>query len=54
VSFAPADFRDLATVSRTFDVVLSCDNALAHLLDEAQVVSWHTTRRAIARCRAPS
>jgi len=39
VSFAVADFRDLATVADTFDVVLSCDNALPHLLDEAEVAS---------------
>jgi glycine/sarcosine N-methyltransferase len=37
VSFAVADFRDLATVHRTFDVVLSCDNALPHLLEEAEI-----------------
>jgi glycine/sarcosine N-methyltransferase len=39
VSFAVADFRDLASVSGTFDVVLSCDNALPHLLDEAEIAS---------------
>jgi glycine/sarcosine N-methyltransferase len=39
VSFAVADFRDLASVSGTFDVVLSCDNALPHLLDEADIAS---------------
>jgi glycine/sarcosine N-methyltransferase len=39
VSFAVADFRDLATVSGEFDVVLSCDNALPHLLDEAQIAA---------------
>jgi len=39
VSFGVADFRDLATVSDTFDVVLSCDNALPHLLDEAEISS---------------
>jgi glycine/sarcosine N-methyltransferase len=37
VAFAVADFRDLSTVSGTFDVVLSCDNALPHLLDEAEI-----------------
>jgi SAM-dependent methyltransferase len=36
-AFAVADFRDLDGVDGTFDVVLSCDNALPHLLDEAQV-----------------
>jgi glycine/sarcosine N-methyltransferase len=39
LSFAVADFRDLATVTGTFDVVLSCDNALPHLLDEAEIAS---------------
>jgi glycine/sarcosine N-methyltransferase len=38
-SFAVADFRDLATVPGTFDVVISCDNALPHLLDEAEIAS---------------
>jgi SAM-dependent methyltransferase len=36
-SFALADFRDLDGVDGAFDVVLSCDNALPHLLDAAQV-----------------
>jgi glycine/sarcosine N-methyltransferase len=39
MSFAVADFRDLATVAGTFDVVIACDNALPHLLDEAHVAS---------------
>jgi glycine/sarcosine N-methyltransferase len=39
VAFAVADFRDLATVSGTFDAVLSCDNALPHLLDEAEIAA---------------
>ena len=37
VSFAAADFRDLTGVSERFDVVLSCDNALPHLLEEADI-----------------
>jgi glycine/sarcosine N-methyltransferase len=37
VSFALADFRDLATVGDAFDVVISCDNALPHLLEESEV-----------------
>ena len=37
VSFAVADFRDLTGVSGRFDVVLSCDNALPHLLEEADI-----------------
>jgi glycine/sarcosine N-methyltransferase len=39
VSFGVADFRDLATVGKTYDVVISCDNALPHLLDAAEVAS---------------
>jgi glycine/sarcosine N-methyltransferase len=39
VSFAVDDFRELATVSGTFDAVISCDNALPHLLDEAEIAS---------------
>jgi glycine/sarcosine N-methyltransferase len=39
VSFALADFRDLATVPDTFNVVVCCDNALPHLLDEAEIAS---------------
>ena len=33
----PADFRDLRAVGGEFDVVISCDNAVAHLLDRADV-----------------
>jgi glycine/sarcosine N-methyltransferase len=36
-SFSVADFRDLDGVDGPFDVVLSCDNALPHLLDEAEL-----------------
>ena len=35
MNFSVADFRDLgATISDTFDVVISCDNAIAHCLDD--------------------
>jgi SAM-dependent methyltransferase len=34
VAFGLADFRDLAQVAGDFDVVLSCDNALPHLLGD--------------------
>ena len=35
MNFGVADFRDLgATISATFDVVISCDNAIAHCLDD--------------------
>lgn len=38
LTFGVADFRLLQTqVAGHFDVVLSCDNALAHLLDEADL-----------------
>jgi glycine/sarcosine N-methyltransferase len=36
---AVADFRDLSSVGGTFDVVLSCDNALPHLLTDADVAA---------------
>ena len=39
LSFGVADFRDLSAVSKTFDVVISCDNALPHLLDEGEIAS---------------
>jgi len=34
ISFAACDFRDLKPVDGTFDVVISCDNAIAHLLTD--------------------
>lgn len=34
VSLGVADFRELGDVSGEFDVVISCDNALPHLLDD--------------------
>ena len=35
MEFSVADFRDLgARISDTFDVVISCDNAIAHCLDD--------------------
>jgi SAM-dependent methyltransferase len=37
VSFGVADFRDLAAVPGDYDVVLSADNALPHLLGDADV-----------------
>lgn len=37
VAFGVADFRDLAKVVGEFDVVISCDNAVPHLLDDADV-----------------
>ena len=37
VPFAQCDFRDLGPVEGTFDVVISCDNAIPHLLTEEDV-----------------
>jgi len=37
VAFGVADFRDLGKVVGEFDVVMSCDNALPHLLDDADI-----------------
>jgi glycine/sarcosine N-methyltransferase len=37
LSLGVADFRDLGPVAGDFDVVLSCDNAVPHLLDDADV-----------------
>jgi glycine/sarcosine N-methyltransferase len=34
VVFGVADFRDLSSVSGLFDAVISCDNAIPHLLAE--------------------
>lgn len=39
VSFSVADFRDLYGVDGPFDVVLSCDNALPHLLEPAEIAA---------------
>lgn len=39
VSFAIADFRDLSGLETGFDAVISCDNAVPHLLDLAEVES---------------
>ena len=34
IAFAVCDFRDLSPVQGTFDVVISCDNAIPHLLTD--------------------
>ena len=36
-TFAVADFRDLGLVPGTFDVVMSCDNAIPHLLTDSEI-----------------
>jgi SAM-dependent methyltransferase len=38
VAFELADFRRLDAVAGDFDVVISCDNAIPHLLDDADIV----------------
>jgi glycine/sarcosine N-methyltransferase len=45
VQFDVADFRDLGGVEGSFDVVLSCDNALPHLLEPSEVVTALTEMR---------
>ena len=37
VDFSVADFRDLSGIAGPFDVVISCDNALPHLLSDDDV-----------------
>jgi SAM-dependent methyltransferase len=37
ISLAVSDFRDLGQVRGTFDVVISCDNALPHLLTDDDI-----------------
>ena len=49
VQFGVADFRDLRDVSGWFDVVLSADNALPHLLDDADLVQALTAMRSRLR-----
>jgi glycine/sarcosine N-methyltransferase len=49
VEFGVADFRDLREVSGRFDVVLSADNALPHLLDDADLVQALTAMRSRLR-----
>jgi SAM-dependent methyltransferase len=36
-TFQIADFRDLSSIDGQFDAVISCDNAIPHLLDEGDV-----------------
>lgn len=37
VEFIHADFRDLSVIDQCFDVVVCCDNALPHLLDDDEI-----------------
>jgi len=45
VEFGVADFRDLRAIDGPFDLVLSADNALPHLLDDVDVLSALTAMR---------
>jgi SAM-dependent methyltransferase len=49
VSFKLADFRDLVPVPGDFDVVIACDNALPHLLDDAEITRALRAMRAKLR-----
>lgn len=49
VDFGVADFRDLSEVSGTFDVVLACDNALPHLITDAELGEAAASMRARVR-----
>jgi SAM-dependent methyltransferase len=49
VTFGVADFRDLADVPGDRDVVICCDNALPHLLDDAEIVTALSAMRAKLR-----
>lgn len=47
IAFSVADLRELSTVhTRSFDAVIACDNAIPHLLSDAEI------RRALEECRA--
>ncbi len=40
MNFGVADFRELsASISDSFDVVISCDNAIAHCMDDASIAA---------------
>ena len=47
ITFGVADFRELeATISDTFDVVLSCDNSIAHCLQDEDLDAAITSMKA--------
>ena len=48
-AFTIADFRDLRRIEGPFDVVISCDNAVPHLLEPADVPKALTQMRAKLR-----
>ena len=49
LTFGVADFRQLDSVVGAFDVVISCDNAVPHLLDDADVAEALRAMRAKLR-----
>jgi glycine/sarcosine N-methyltransferase len=49
VAFGVADFRHLDSVPGDFDVVISCDNAIPHLLDDADIAQALRAMRAKLR-----
>jgi len=49
VQFGVADFRDLGSVAGEYHVVISCDNAIPHLLDDAEVAKALRAMRAKLR-----
>lgn len=48
-AFAVADFRDLSAVAGSFDAVISCDNAVPYLLDDADLERALTQTRSKLR-----
>jgi glycine/sarcosine N-methyltransferase len=49
LSLAVADFRQLREVEGEFDVVVSCDNAIPHLLSETDVTALASMRAKLRR-----
>jgi SAM-dependent methyltransferase len=49
VSFGVCDFRDLSSVDGLFDVVMSCDNAIPHMLTDDDVHRVFTAMHAKLR-----
>lgn len=49
VSFDVADFHDLSSVPGPFDVVISCDNAIPHCMDESEIRSVLAQMKATLR-----
>lgn len=49
VSFVMCDFRDLKTVAGAFDVVISCDNAIPHLVTDGDLLQAFRAMRSKLR-----